>query len=151
MHSFNKTKAKMDILAFKVQEKMQCVSWYIQTKSTTTVRRNFHPNYGKNPPARTEILSLVENCSSQSSAENTTGRQRPSESEKMVQIASTYFHTHPLQSLRTAALNFTTSYAAIQNVLKSGFKCFCTRLISFQLKLEPYDYTQQLSFVQCCV
>ena len=37
------------------QEKAQCVSWFIETKSDTQVQRNFRTKYGKVPPARSSI------------------------------------------------------------------------------------------------
>lgn len=141
---------KMDILAFTVQEKVQCVSWYIQTNSTTTVRRNFHTKYGKNPPARTTILRWVENFNSQGNVENTTGRGRPSVSEQTVQTVSTYFHTHPQRSLRRAVIDLSIPYSTIQKILKKQIHMFPYKIRTFH-ELKPQDYVQRLAFVQWCM
>ena len=34
------------------QEKAQCVSWFIETKSDVQTQRNYRSNYGRNPPSR---------------------------------------------------------------------------------------------------
>ena len=37
------------------QEKAQCVSWFIETKSDIHTQRNFRRKYEKKPPARATI------------------------------------------------------------------------------------------------
>ena len=37
------------------QEKAQCVSWFIETKSDVQTQRNYRSKYGKNPPSRPSI------------------------------------------------------------------------------------------------
>ena len=38
-----------------LQEKAECVTWFIETKSVTTTRRNYQRKYGKVPPSRPSI------------------------------------------------------------------------------------------------
>ena len=38
------------------QEKAQCVSWFIETKSDIQAQLYFRPRYGRKPPARPTIL-----------------------------------------------------------------------------------------------
>ena len=33
------------------QEKAQCVSWFIETKSDVQIQRRYRTKYGKNPPS----------------------------------------------------------------------------------------------------
>lgn len=64
-HLFNRTKSGNIVsLALKVEKRVQCVTWYFQTKFITTVRRNFHSHYRKTAPDRTKILKWVEKFSS---------------------------------------------------------------------------------------
>ena len=37
------------------QEKAQCVSWFIKTKSDVQIQRNYRSKYGRNPPLRSSI------------------------------------------------------------------------------------------------
>ena len=37
------------------QEKAQCVSWFIETKSDVQTQRRYGTKYGKNPPSRSSI------------------------------------------------------------------------------------------------
>ena len=37
------------------QEKAQCVSWFIESKSDLQTRRNFRTKYGRDPPSRPSI------------------------------------------------------------------------------------------------
>ena len=44
-----------------VQEKAQCVSWFIETKSDIQAQRNFRRKYGRKPPARPTIRYFATN------------------------------------------------------------------------------------------
>ena len=37
------------------QEKAQCVSWFIETKSDAQTQRNYRSKYGRDPPSRPSI------------------------------------------------------------------------------------------------
>ena len=37
------------------QEKAQCVSWFIETKSVVQTQRNYRSKYGRDPPSRPSI------------------------------------------------------------------------------------------------
>ena len=37
------------------QEKAQCVSWFIETKSGVQTQRNYRSKYGRDPPSRPSI------------------------------------------------------------------------------------------------
>ena len=37
------------------QEKAQCVSWFIETKSDVQTQRNYRSKYGRDPPSRPSI------------------------------------------------------------------------------------------------
>ena len=37
------------------QEKVQCLSWFIETKSDVQTQRNYKTNYGRDPPSRPSI------------------------------------------------------------------------------------------------
>lgn len=86
---------KMNILAFTLQEKVQCVREYFQTTYTTTSRRNFHLKYGNARAARTTILRWVQKVDYPVTSANTSTRGRPLVHAQTFQTAITYFHTHP--------------------------------------------------------
>ena len=37
------------------QEKVQCVSWFIETKSDVQTQQNYRSKYGRDPPSRPSI------------------------------------------------------------------------------------------------
>ena len=37
------------------QEKTQCISWFIETKSDVQTQRKYRTNYGRDPPSRPSI------------------------------------------------------------------------------------------------
>ena len=37
------------------QEKAQCISWFIETKSDVQTQRNYRSKYGRDPPSRPSI------------------------------------------------------------------------------------------------
>ncbi|GFY14282.1 hypothetical protein TNCV_3614701 [Trichonephila clavipes] len=37
-------------------KKVQCVAWFIETKSVTQTQRNYRTTYGESPPPRSSIL-----------------------------------------------------------------------------------------------
>ena len=43
-----------------MQEKAQCVPWFIETKSVIQVQRNFTRKYGRKPPAQSTIRAWLE-------------------------------------------------------------------------------------------
>ena len=43
------------------QEKAQCVSWFIETKSNVQTQRNYRSKYGRDPPSRPSIPLIYEN------------------------------------------------------------------------------------------
>lgn len=46
----------LDISAFKIRGRVQCVTWYGQTLSLTTIWKIFQNSYQKTPPAGTIIF-----------------------------------------------------------------------------------------------
>ena len=48
--------AKVEFMKMSTaQEKVQCVSWFMETKSVIQAQRNFTRKYGRKPPARNII------------------------------------------------------------------------------------------------
>ena len=53
--------AKVEFMKMSTpQEKAQCVSWFIETKSVILAQRNFTHKYGRKPPARSTIRARHE-------------------------------------------------------------------------------------------
>ena len=54
--------AKVEFMKMSTpQEKAQCVSWFIETKSDIQTQRNFRPKYGRKPPTRPAIHYFTTN------------------------------------------------------------------------------------------
>ena len=44
-----------------LQEKAQCVSWFIETKSDVQTQRKYRTNYGRDPPPGPSVLNGTRN------------------------------------------------------------------------------------------
>ena len=42
------------------QEKAQCVSWFIETKSDVQIQRNYRSKYGRDPPSSFNLFMAQE-------------------------------------------------------------------------------------------
>lgn len=69
-------------------------------------------------PAKTIILSSIENSNSQGSFKTTSGSRRPSVSEKAAHTVSTYFYTQLQRSKRRAVTDFRVPCSTIRKGLK---------------------------------
>uniref|UniRef100_A0A2L2YSL7 DUF4817 domain-containing protein n=1 Tax=Parasteatoda tepidariorum TaxID=114398 RepID=A0A2L2YSL7_PARTP len=67
------------------QQKAQCVSWFIETKSDTQVQRNFRTNFQRDPPSRPSIRAWHTSFMSTGSVLHKSGAGRPSTSPENVE------------------------------------------------------------------
>ena len=87
------------------QEKAQCVSWFIDTKSDVQTQRNYRSKYGRDPPSRRSIRLWHKKFMETGTVFDTrrSGRPRNHQNIKRVRQA---FQRSPMKSIRTAADNW---------------------------------------------
>ena len=82
------------------QDKAQCVSWFIETKSDVQTQQNYRSKYGRDPPSRPSIR-LWHKKFMETVFDTRSGRPRTSEENiKRVRQA---FQRFPMKSICTAA------------------------------------------------
>ncbi|KAJ4442613.1 hypothetical protein ANN_04202 [Periplaneta americana] len=86
-----------------VQEKSQCVEWFIETRSDIQVQRRFRTRYRKHPPSRPSIRKWYNNLMQTGGVdvEHHTGRPRTSEED--TELIRLSFQPSPQKSVRTAS------------------------------------------------
>ena len=140
----------MEFLTFTLQQKAQCVTWYNQTQSVTSVRRRFQTQYRRNPPARNSILRWVENFNSIGNVENRSGSGRPATTNDNVRAVRNYFRTHPRRSVRRAESDLAIPRSTIHRILKKMIHMFPYKVTRVH-QLLPADYAQRKAFATWCI
>ena len=84
------------------QEKAQCVSWFIETKSDVPTQRNYRSKYGRDPPSRPSIRLWHKKFMETGTVFDTRSGQ-PRTSEKNIERVRQAFQRSPIKSISTAA------------------------------------------------
>ena len=82
------------------QEKAQCVSWFIETKSVIQAQQNFGGKYGKKPPARPTIRAWHKKFMETGSVLQRKGAGRPQISENKIESVLVAYTRNPRKSIR---------------------------------------------------
>ena len=88
------------------QEKAQCVSWFIETKSDVQTQRNYRSKYGRDPPLRPSIRLWHKKFMETGTVFDTRRGGRPRTSEENIERIRQAFQRSPMKSIRTAARQF---------------------------------------------
>ena len=85
------------------QEKAQCVSWFIETKSDMQAQRNFRRKYGRKPPARSTIRAWHKKFMETGILLQRKGAGRLQISEKEIESVRVAYTKCPRKSIRWAS------------------------------------------------
>ena len=85
------------------QEKAQCVSWFIETKSDVQTQRNYRSKYGRDPPSRPSIRLWHKKFMETGTVFDTRKSARPRTSEENIERVRQAFQRFPMKSIHTAA------------------------------------------------
>ena len=85
------------------QEKVQCVWWFIETKSDVQTQRNYRSKYGRDPPSRPSIRLWHKKFMETRTVFDTRRSGRPRTSEENIERVRQAFQRSPMKSIRTAA------------------------------------------------
>ena len=108
------------------QEKAQCVSWFIETKSDMQTQRNYRINYRRHPPSRPSIRAWHNKFMETGTVLDKERSGRPKISEENINRVREASARSPTKSIRTAARQFSYSYH-VQQCTKSYTRiCDCT-------------------------
>ena len=84
------------------QEKAQCVSWFIETKSDVQIQRNYRSKYGRDPLSRPSIRLWHKKFMETGRVFDTRRSGRPRTSEENIKHVRQAFQCS-MKSIRTAA------------------------------------------------
>ena len=98
------------------QEKAQCVSWFIETKSDIQAQRNFGRKYGRKPPARPAIRAWHKKFMETGCVLQRKGPGRPQISEEIESVRVTCTRS-PRKSVREASTQLQIPRSTIHKVL----------------------------------
>ena len=85
------------------QEKAQCVSWFIETKSDVQTQRNYRSKYGRDPPSRPSIRLWHKKFTETGTVFDTRRSGQPRTSEEDIERVRQAFQRSPMKFIRIAA------------------------------------------------
>ena len=108
------------------QEKAQCVSWFIETKSDVQTQRNYRSKYGRDPPSHPSIRLWHKKFMETGTVFDTRRSGQLRTSEENIERVRKAFQRSPMKSIRTAArqLELTTAFNSAQSPTQE-FKILC--------------------------
>ena len=81
------------------QEKAQCVSWFIETKSDAQTQRNYRSKYGRDPPSRPSIRLWHKKFMERGTVFDARRIGRPRTSKENIERVRQVFQRSPLKSI----------------------------------------------------
>ena len=124
------------------QEKAQCLSWFIETKSDVQTQRNYRSKYGRDPPLR----PLWHNKFMETGTVFDARRSgRPRTSEENIERVRQAFQRSPMKSIRTTARQLDLPRATVHKVLHKNLRLFAYEVQMLQA-LQPNDMPRQKEF-----
>jgi len=101
-----------------INEKVQCVLWYSETKSPVTVQRKFRNEYGRPPPDGKNIKAWYSKFVETSSVGDLNRSGRPSVSDETVDAVREAFQTSPGKATLLASNELRVVYSTVSTVVK---------------------------------
>lgn len=128
-----------------VQEKAQCVEWFIETRSDIQVQRRFRTRYRKPPPSRPSIRKWYNNLMQTGGVDVKHHTGRPRTSEEDTERIRLSFQRSPQKSVRTASRELQIPRSTVHRVLRKRLSLYPYRLQLIQA-LQPNDRPLRMQF-----
>ena len=120
------------------QEKAQCVSWFIETKSDVQTRQNYRSKYGRDPPSRPSIRLWHKKSMETGTVFDTRRGGRPRASEENIERVRQAFQRSPMKSIRTAYKKLELPRSTVHKVLHKNLRLHAYKVQMLQA-LQPND------------
>ena len=120
------------------QEKAQCVSWFIETKSDVQTQRNYRSKYGRDPPSRPSIRLWHKKFMETGTVFDTRRSGRPRTSEENIERVRQAFQRSPMKSIRTVARQLELPRSTVHKVLHKNLRFYAYKVQMLQA-LQPND------------
>ena len=128
-----------------LQKKVQCVSWFIETKSNVQNQRNYRSKYGRDPPSRPSICLWHKKFMETVTVFNTRRRGRPRTSEENIEHVRQAFQHSPMKSICTAARQLELPRLTVHKVLHKNLRLYAYKVQMLQA-LQPNDMPRRKEF-----
>ena len=106
------------------QEKAQCVSWFIETKSDVQTQRNYRSKYGRDPPSRPLIRLYHKKFMETGTVFDTRRSGRPRTYEENIERVR---QGSPMKSIRTAARQLELPRSTVHKVLHKNLRLYAVQ------------------------
>lgn len=127
------------------QQKAQCVIWLVETKSVTTVQRNFRREYGGSAPDPKSIRSWLKQFKETGSVLKGKRPGRPSVSAENVERIRASCQRSPKTSLMRRSLQLGLPRSTVYDVVRKRLKLHAYK-IQLVHEIKPNDKRLRLDF-----
>ena len=128
-----------------LQEKAQCVSWFIEAKSDVQTQRNYRSKYGRDPPPRPLICLWHKKFMETGTVFDTRRSGRPRTSEENIERVRQAFQRSPMKSIHTAARQLELPRSTVHKVLHKNLRLYAYKVQILQA-LQPNDMPRRKEF-----
>ena len=127
------------------QEKAQCVSWFIETKSDVQTQQNYRSKYGRDPPSHPSIRLWHKKFMETGTVFDTRRSGPPRTSEENIERVRQAFQCSPMKSIRTAARQLELPHSTVHKVLHKNLRLYAYKVQMLQA-LQPNNMPRQKEF-----
>ena len=127
------------------QEKAQCFSWLIETKSDVQTQRNYRSKYGRDSPSRRSIRLWQKKFMETGTVFDTRRSGRPRTYEENIKCVRQAFQRSPMKSIRTAARQLQLPRSTVHKVLHKNLRLYAYKVQMLQA-LQPNDIPRRKEF-----
>ena len=127
------------------QEKAQCISWFIETKSDVQTQRYYRSKYGTDQPSRPSIRLWHMKFMETGTVFDARRCERPRTSEENIERVRQAFQRSLMKSIRTAAMQLDLPRATVHKVLHKNLRLFAYKVQMLQA-LQPNDMPRRKEF-----
>ena len=111
-----------------LQEKAQCVSWFIETKSDVQTQQNYRSEYGRNPPSRPSIRLCHKKFMETGTVFDTRRSGQPRTSEKNIERVRQVFQCSPMKFIHTAVRQLELPRSTVHKVLHKNLRLYAYKV-----------------------
>ena len=119
------------------QVKVQCVSWFIETKSDVQTQQNYRSKYGRDPPSGPSIRLWHKKFMETGTVFNTRRSEQQKTYEKNIEHVRQAFQ-RSMKSIHTAARQLELPRSTVHKVLHKNLRLYAYKVQMLQA-LQPND------------
>ena len=127
------------------QEKAQCVSWLIETKSDVQTQRNYRTKYETDPPSRPSIRLWHKKFMETGKVFGAGRSGRPRTPQENIKRVRQAFYRSPMKSIGTAARQLALPRSTVHKVLHKNLRLYAHEVQMLQA-LQPNDMPRRKEF-----